>query len=214
MRPLTALPLLLAALACGSAPRGPGSAVQPSPPSTSSSAAPDTARGVSIGIPPGVAQFRFASRRDYEDPALGVQLRYRGPHELIADVYVYPGPDFGRGCDSACAAAAFERELAQFQGDFPEMVQRRYFDSIAVAASAPLPPGPDRPWRLGRQLQLDVVREGKSARSDFSLFYLPGYRVKVRVTYEPTPERTQAIDAFMRALLPQLVGAPAPAPPG
>ena len=212
MRQPAVLLFALTSLACGSTPRGPVGAGQPSP-AASSATARDTAHGVSISIPPSVADFRMASRRDYEDPALGVQLRYRGPQELIADVYVYPGPDFRTGCDSTCAARVFEGELAQFQNDFPEMVRRRYFDSITVAATTPLAPGPDRPWRLGRQLQLAVLREGKPARSDFSLFYLPGYRVKVRVTYEPTPERTHAIDAFVRALLPQLVGVPAPAPP-
>ena len=214
MRNPTALVLALVSLACGSAQGRSGTGVPPAASSTAASAAQDTTRGTSITVPPDVAAFHLASRRDYEDPALGVQLRYRGPHDLIADVYVYPGPDFGPRCDSTCSARVFEQELAQFQSDFPEMVRRRYYDSITVAAERSLAPGAGRPWRLGRELQMAVVREGKPARSDFSLFYLPGYRVKVRVTYEPTYERTQAIEAFMRALLPQLVGVPAARPPG
>lgn len=207
--------LLLSALACSSSVRSaPEPANSPATsPAAASSPAQDSAGRITIRIPPRVAAFRMGSRRDYEDRSLGTQLRYLGPDSLLADVYVYPGPGFDEKCDSACAVQFFEREMAQFQSDFPEMVRRRYYDSITVAAENSHAPGMGRPWRVGRHLRLAVVHGGKPARSDFHLFYLPGYRVKVRLTYDPTAARERAVDAFMRDLLPRLVGSPASAPP-
>lgn len=211
MRTLIGSVLVLSALGCSSSVRSsPEPAASPSV--SASSSAPDSAAPIAIRIPPRVAAFRMDMRRDYEDPSLGTQLRYLGPDSLLADVFVYPGPGFDERCDSACATEYFEREIAQFQADFPEMLRRRYFDSITVASESPHAPGVGRPWRVGRQLRLAVVREGKPERSDFHLFYLPGYRVKVRVTYDPTNAREQAVDAFMRDLLPRLVGTPASPP--
>jgi hypothetical protein len=171
------------------------------------------ASGTGLRIPSRVATFRLGGRRDYEDRALGIQLRYLAADSLYADVYLYPGPDFGARCDSLCAAEALAREVAQFQAEFPEFLNRKYFDSIAVSAVDTLTPGPERPWRLGQHLRLAVTRAGKPARSDFYLFYLPRYRVKVRFTYEPTLERTEAADAFIRDLVPSLVGVPPKTPP-
>ena len=214
VRSALAAAFVLPALACGTAARPPADpVVRPAAADATPPPAPDSTTGVRIGIPGQVAAFSLHSRRDYEDRALGTQLRYMGPDSLFADVYVYPGPDFGPGCDSTCAADVFARELAQFTNDFPEMVRRQYYDSIAVAGESSLPPGPGRPWRLGRHLRLAVTRDGKPARSDFHLFYLPVYRVKVRVTYDPTPPRTQALEAFMRELMPLLTGTPASRPP-
>ena len=213
MRTLIGSSLVLSALACSSAVRS-SPVPAASPTVAASSSAQDSAARIAIRIPPRVAAFRMGSRRDYEQRSLGTQLRYLGPDSLLADVYVYPGPGFDERCDSACAAEYFEQEIAQFRADFPEMVRRRYYDSIAVVTESPHVPGAGRPWRVGRHLRLAVVREGKPARSDFHLFYLPGHRVKVRLTYDPSPTREQAIDAFVRDLLPQLLGAPASPPPG
>jgi hypothetical protein len=202
-------------LACSSAVRPPVEpAARPPGQSDAASSAPDadSARGVSIRIPARVGEFRMANRHDYEDPGLGVQLRYHGPDSLIADVYVYPGPGFDGKCDSACALDHFAREVEQFRTDFPEMIRRRYYDSIAVVTESALAPGPGRPWLVGRHLQLAVKREGRAARSDFYLFYVPMYRVKVRLTYAPTSGRSQAIEGFMRDLMPRLVGSAAPTP--
>jgi hypothetical protein len=63
---------------------------------------PAPARLIAIQIPGSIAGFAFVTRRDYEDPALGVQRRYANPVGLEADVYVYPGPDFAASCPAAC----------------------------------------------------------------------------------------------------------------
>lgn len=215
MRALAGSAVALLTIACASAaPPSPTPAVAPAPTAAvTTPAAADTAPRTAVRLPARVATFRLVQRHEYENRALGVQLRYTGPDSLYADVYVYPGPGFDTRCDSQCSAQAFTREVAQFQADFPEMVKQKYYDSIVVVEDETLAPGPDKPWRLGHHLRLAVQRNGKPARSDFYLYYVPRYKVKVRLTYDPTPERTQAMDAFIQDLMPQVVGGPPQPPP-
>lgn len=210
-------PIVVVALAClmagaasiagGQAPAAPAAAPAPS-------AAPASDGDVRLGVPRQVAAFRLLSRENTPNES-EVLLRYAGPDSLRADVFVYPGPDFASRCDSACAAGALDREIADFRSLLPELVRRRYVDSIAIERDEPVPPREAGGWRMGRRLTMAARRDGRAERSELHLFYLKGARVKIRTSYVPTDARLGAAAAFADSLVPALtrpVDAAAPPP--
>ena len=144
------------------------------------------------------------ARRDYEDRSAGTQLRYEAADCTVADVYVYPGPDLADNCAMDCAKSVIANEVKTFESGFPEMVRLGYVHTIGITAREELTPPANAAWRLGQHLTMDVVRDSKPQRSEFYLFYVPKYRVKIRATYAETPERLAAVRAFADALVPAL----------
>ena len=204
-RTATAL-ALLGFTACA---RAAGPSAEPAPAvSPPAVAAPATASGTrpsgAVRIPPRVASFAVKGRHDYEDRSLGTQLRYEAADSTIADVYLYPGPDLAADCPVACARTVMGNEVRSFENDFPEMVKRGYVQSIVVTDREELTPAADAAWQLGHHLTLAVTRDSLPQRSEFYLFYLPRYRVKIRATYVETPERLAAVRAFAAELVPAL----------
>ena len=192
---------LLVIAACA---RPPGTPARPAP-------APASADAIAIQVPDSIAGFAFARRHDYEDPALGVALRYVGAGGVEADVYLYPGPDFATDCPAACAQAHLAAEVRDFEANIiPTMVERGYVQSASVAATQSLARPEGAVWQLGHRVTLAVTRDGGAQRSEFYLYYLPGYRVKLRATFADTPQHRAAIDAFARAAVPALAGRRAP----
>ena len=159
---------------------------------------------IKVRIPPAVASFAMKTRRDYEDASAGTQLRYQAADSTIADVYVYPGPDLATRCSMTCARDVLANEVKDFESSFPEIIRLGYMESMAVTGQAPLTPPDDAAWRLGHHLTLSVKRDGLVQRSELYLYYLPGYRVKVRATYPETPERIVAVRNFADAIVPAL----------
>ena len=195
--------LALASLAAACA-RGPD-------PSPAPSAAPAPATvpvadlaPIAIRIPPAVGAVTMRTRRDYEDRAAGTMLRYAGPDSMIADVFVYPGPDLASRCSISCAQDVLRNEASSFEQSFPEMIRLGYVEAAKVTSRGPLMPPDGAAWRLGEHISAAMTRDKQAQRSDFYLFYLPGYRVKIRATYVETPARITALRNFAAELVPAL----------
>jgi hypothetical protein len=170
-------------------------------------AAPSPPTGVGLRLPPAIGAFSLFSRRNFEDARAGSVFRYNGPDSLYADVFVYPGPDLAANCNAACATRVLQQEVTQFEhGDLPAMVSQNSIESFSVTLRETLPPPADSLWRLGAHVQLTLFRAGRAQRSEFYLYYLPRIRVKVRVTFTESDPRLQAVDEFVRELLPALAG--------
>jgi hypothetical protein len=188
--------LALAAVACRSGSSGgPSTGAAPS-----AGAARADAPDVSIRIPAAVGTFKLMGRHDYEDRAAGTQLMYRGAGGLAADAYVYPAPKVAEGC-AACADSLVNVEALDFVGAIPEFIRRGYFSSAAGTQVETLDPSPGVAWLAGRHVAFSVVRDGKAGRTDFYLFLLRGYRVKVRATYSDAPAAREQVRAFTEELL-------------
>jgi len=171
------------------------------------SATTDTATTVTIAVPKQVAGFEFVSRHDYDDPASGVQLRYANADSVMADVFVYPGPDLSQKCAQPCAAQALDAEIADFHSSIPELIKRGYVQAMTVVSEEPLVPPAGAAWRLDRHMKLAVTRHDRPMRSEFYLYYLPGYRVKIRSTFDDTTPHGQSVQGFASGLVPEMVGA-------
>ena len=168
---------------------------------------PDSGSGITIRVPDAIADFRMIHRKDYDDRAFGTMLRYQRPHDsLYVDLFVYPGPDFASGCDLACAREALRREGDDFIGAFPMLVERQYVDTIALASDSALAVPADAPWRLGRHMRFAQMRKGQPEWSDFDLYYLPGFRVKLRASYPRDTAFTTVVSRFATAAIPALTG--------
>jgi hypothetical protein len=177
--------------------------------STAPAAADSTGR---LRIPEQMVGFTLQTERC--NPAgTDVILRYAGPDSLSLHVFVYPGPDFARDCDSACAGRMLEQEVVDFRASFPEMIRRRFVDTISVESDAAVQPKAGSGWRLARRIVLATRRAGQAERSELHLFYLRGVRVKIRATYVPTAARIAAVAALADALIPELLLPPAGTPP-
>ena len=165
---------------------------------------------IRLRIPESVGAFAPLQRKDYDDPALGIVVRYgRAADSLMADVYFYPGPDLSEKCDLECATKVIEGEIRVFVEAFPELVRRRYVDTIYVARHDTLTPPEGVQWRLGRHLSLVERRDGKPMQSDFYVYYLQGTRVKVRATYAPDSATATAIREFAAGVVPAVTSATA-----
>jgi hypothetical protein len=168
---------------------------------------PEAATAVTIAVPKQVAGFEFVARHDYDDQSLGVQLRYANADSVMVDVFVYPGPDLAQHCAQACAAQQLDTELADFRGSIPEMIKRGYVQAMTVVREENLAPPAGAAWRLGHHMRLAVKRDDRPMRSEFYLFYLPRYRVKIRSTFSDSSPRVQSVEGFASGLVPAMVGA-------
>lgn len=203
MKNLTRSAVLLMLTACAQTPNRPS--VAPAVVDAASSPNPPSSGVIAVRVPTGIAQFVLESRRNYDDAALGVQLRYKDPAGLRADVFIYPGPDLASNCAIPCARGHLATEVEDFHQSIPTMIERGYVQSATVTTTEALTPPQAAPWQLGHHLALAVIRDGRPQRSEFYVYYLPGFRVKVRSTFDETPGHSQAIDAFIQALMPALI---------
>ena len=159
---------------------------------------------IAIRTPEAVADFALVNRQDFEDEAAGVGLRYQRASGQTIDVYVYPGPDLGEKCGLSCAAGLLASEVSDFQGSIPILIQRGHVQAARVTDSRRLTPPAAARWRLGHHVTLAVTRDDLAQRSDFILHYLPKFRVKVRATYVDDRASREAVEGFVRALMPAL----------
>lgn len=151
---------------------------------------------IALHPPDSIAAFQLVDRQVFPERSEGVMLRYRRADSLTADVFVYPGPDFSGECDMPCARGVLVHDGDGFIAVFPEMVRRGYVDTISVDSDSSLVAAAGSPWRLGRHLHLRLRQDGVAKWSDFYLYYLPGYRVKVRSTYLPVASVAAAVAQF------------------
>lgn len=134
-----------------------------------------------LNIPGKIGLFELKNRRRFEDGSL--MLRYVNSASFSADVFLSSGPGFDEDCDLACATKVLHQEVDGFKSAIPEMIQRKYFDTASVLRDDTLTFPPGSLWRLGRHLLLSLRKDSETRLSDYYLFYLPGYRIKVRSTY-------------------------------
>jgi hypothetical protein len=168
----------------------------------------DAGRGIDLRVPDSIGAFRRIQRKDFEDPSQGVMLRYRRADSLTADLFVYPGPDLAKKCDLACAREVLKREGDDFAQVFPEMIRRGYVDTISVASDSALTPDSAASWRLGRHMRFLERQGGQPRWSDLYVYYLPGFRLKVRATYLPEPALAAGIAQFAASAVPAVTGPP------
>jgi hypothetical protein len=163
----------------------------------------DASQGRQISVPRQLGPFTLARQQRYDDPSAGTMFRYLSPDTVPVDVFLYPGPDFDTGCPADCALEVIAAETKGFRDGFPMMRERGYVDSIEVVSEDTLRPDPDDQWKLGRALRMRVVDEGRILRSDFVVWYLPTYRVKLRATYADR----EPMRAYVRFFTDSLIGA-------
>lgn len=164
--------------------------------------------GFSLTAPEAVGEFRLAGREDFDDPRLGSSFRYTRQDGFYFDVYVYPGVPADSSCPAACAEERVGEEVDEFIGSFGEFIRRGYYRRMDVRSNERVEAPEGAPWRAGRHLVMEVVRgnsAGAADESHFILYAFPGYMVKVRATYPPSAEKTEAVRAFMAGLLTSLV---------
>jgi len=150
-----------------------------------------------MGVPDALGAFAFQERHDFPDPRMGTSLRYALPDGMRVDVYVYPGPPADSSCPQSCAEQQAQSETRDFTGHLPELVRRGHYRQASLASDEPVQPPAGAAWRAGRHLVANVEVQGEQRESHFYLFLFPGYEVKVRATYAPSPERRQAVEALV-----------------
>jgi hypothetical protein len=158
--------------------------------------------GISLHIPDSIGVFANSERKDFDDPSLGTMIRYQRADSLRVDVFVYPGADLAKECPIDCARKFIDAEVDDFISAFPEMIKRGYSDSITVVTRRTLTPAPDDRWPLGRYLRMRMVTKGVVDNSDYYLFYLPGFRLKLRATYPADSASAIAVEDFSHQVVP------------
>lgn len=164
--------------------------------------------GINLRIPDSVGVFARRERKNFDDPSLGVMIRYQRADSLRVDVFVYPGADLATNCPIDCGLKVLDEEVDAFVSAFPEMVKRGYSDSISLVVRRPLTPAPDDRWKMGRYLRLRMVTKGVIDNSDYYLFYLPGFRLKLRATYPADSASAIAVAEFSHQVIPAFLAPP------
>lgn len=160
-------------------------------------------RQASVRAPEEVAGFRMINRHDFPDPAYGTSVRYgRESDGQYLDIYVYPGTRVDSACDAACAV---NTEADGFIEGTPEFVRAGHFEQMDLANDARLRPEPGAAWAYGRHLTFKAKRRGQAVETHFYLYSFPGFFLKVRATYPPSPASTADVQAFVDALLGKLL---------
>ena len=161
---------------------------------------------LAIDLPDSVRTFVRTEMKQLANPAEGYVVRYRRVDGLAADVFVYPGPDFASNCDLACARNVMEREGGSLVASFPEIIRRKYIDTVGTVHDSAVTPASSEHWRLGRHIQFETRIHGEPRWSDMFLFYAPGLRIKVRATYVPGELQRANIAEFARAAVDAITG--------
>lgn len=155
-------------------------------------------RGLAIPVPGEVAGFSLVDRKVYEDEVNGTSLRYRTPDGRIADVYLYPVPPL-EGCTTGCDSVAVHDETGSFAGMIPRLLERGYYESLAVETDRALQvEGAAGPLR-GRYLRLRGTQKGSEILSHFYLLGAGSFLLKTRATHPGGAEGDAAVDRFVRA---------------
>lgn len=196
-----AVPFVLVLAACGGG-RAPA-AEAPAP-------AGAQAQVPQLYIPDRVGEFRFIGREDFDDPNDGSMFRFEHADSLVADVFLYPGPDFGADCPLDCASDLLRREHEGFVAGFDVMKSRGYVDDIRVLSGGALTPPAGAAWRIGHRLHLSVTRKGQQQHSDQWIVYLPGTRLKVRSTFVESPARVARLETFLDGVVTAFLTEPPP----
>lgn len=165
------------------------------------SAASDTT--LSFRIPRTIAGWRFVGRQHYDDPDLGMSVRYRHSDSLTADLYLYPGPGFDADCDVDCARALLRSEMDTNLAMFRTLEREGRYGSVSVDATRDLTPARTDRWRVGSHVRMRIAPAGSNQphRSDLWLVYLPLVKMKVRATFLETPARTAALESFLASVV-------------
>lgn len=160
-------------------------------------------RQASVRAPEKVAGFRIINRHDFPDPAYGTSVRYgRESDDQFLDIYVYPGVRVDSACDAACAVNG---EADGFIEGVPEFLRAGHFEQMELADDARLRPGPGAAWAYGRHLTFKAKRRGQVVETHYYLYSFPGFFLKVRATYPPSPASAADVQAFVGELLGKLV---------
>ena len=157
--------------------------------------------GVTLQMPDSIGLFVMTERRTLSDPMDGMFIRFRRSDGLGADLFLYPGPDFSDDCDLSCASELLKREGDQFIGAFPELVRRKYLDTIGTVRDSALVPPARATWRIGRHVWFETRVGGSPRWSDMYLYYQPRLRIKVRATYAADSAQHSEIAEFARAAM-------------
>ena len=197
MRYVAAAIVVVAFAACAS---GGGGGAPPAAVPARTEPAPDTAP-LTLRAPRSIGAFAMRGRRDYPDPTLGTQFRYAGPDSLEADAYVYPADPRVTRCGTACADSAVRAEAAGFIELIPDYLRAGYFGTATVTMNEALKPRAGDRWAAGHHVALAATRDGRGVRSDYYLYLLRGYRVKLRATYPDTPARRAAVENLASELV-------------
>lgn len=170
---------------------------------------PDTIRGTDFEVPEALAGFTLEKVTDFDDPANGSAMRYRGPRGLRVDVYLYPVPPL-EGCAAGCDSVAVREEADGFVRMIPLLIERGYFEALRVDMDEPVRAGDLR----GRHLRLAGEQEGHPRTSEFYLLGAGDLLVKARSTYEPDLASDAAVAALVAAFAERAEGVERRGPDG
>ena len=191
MRVLVAVSLMLvSAIGCAG---GSGAAAAAPTPVSDAGGIPD----VSLRLPQEIGDFRFVGRQEYEDASHGAMFRFRTADSLVADVFLYPGPDLNTDCPLDCARRLLKSEHEGFRNALGELKRLGRHEAYKHLSNAAIPRPADASWAIGHRVHGQVSTDGVHRHSDYWLVYLRGTRLKVRSTFVETPARVAALERFL-----------------
>jgi hypothetical protein len=171
---------------------------------SSRSSPPDPAPSVAASPVPTnrIDGFDLIDTRRFPMADAGVQYRYQDSSGLQADVYIYRGDAPRHGAD---VMGALRAEVATFRETLPLGVRRGYYGTYSIASDTLLTVRvAGRDYALHR-ITMAMTRDGQAQDSYFYLAVVGGEYVKVRITQPPGKFPVARADAFVQAVLADVV---------
>ncbi|HEX5725025.1 MAG TPA: hypothetical protein VFX98_06140 [Longimicrobiaceae bacterium] len=143
-----------------------------------------------------VGEFRATGSEDLKPGQVTRYTRGRD-RDFYVDVYVYPfQPD--SGCAAGCDSVAVRKEADDFVNLIPQLLERRYYDSLRVVSDEAIELPSGSGVLRGRYLRLTGGMRGRAVTSHYYLLGAGDLLVKARATVPPDSAGDAAVDAFVR----------------
>ncbi len=162
-----------------------------------------------IRLPKEVGIMKFKDDRRYDDPRLGVAIRYTSSQPAYADIYLYPIPDWKPGSDDKARAKVLQENFKSTIDDVFTARKYGYYESVKLGSKGGFSVERGKKTLKGYKAVFTIKNRGRLMKSYLYIFAFNDTLFKVRYSHlqSATKFSETMIDNFVRQLLGAETGA-------
>ena len=157
-----------------------------------------------IRLPKSSGFLQLSGEKRYEDPRLGLALRYTGKQRpAYADIYLYPIPDWKPDGGDQARAKALQVNFKSTMNDVFTARKYGYYESVKLESKGEFAVEHGKQQIKGYKAVFTIKNRGRLMKSYLYLFAFDNTLFKVRYSHlKSASEITESVvDAFIRNLL-------------
>lgn len=156
-----------------------------------------------IRLPKEVGIMKFKGERRYDEPRLGVAIRYTSGQSAYADIYLYPIPDWKSGSGDKARTKVLQRNFKSSMNDVFNARKYGYYESVKLGYKGGFSVERGKKTLKGYKAVFTIKNRGRLMKSYLYIFSYNDTLFKVRVSHlkSATELSETTIDNFVRQLL-------------